>query len=251
MKPFIFGILIFGIQPVLTAQVFSLGLNVGTEADYFSDVNGQLDHARAGTRGCWSSDIEATYQYKSNFSLNCDLGVQVEKVGFVEIIPGLGSPIYTKEYRTPVLALGVGYQIPLCKSRFSIITSAGIGLGYMRPRVISDYYAIDNVYTWQEPQTGNAGTDTIHIVFDLRDLTKPGVNTQARGTLGLQYRSGHFFLKAFAETRIWLQQMAEVEYHIERIDTYYKWEMNYVANGHFTVRGGYLGIGIGAGWIFD
>lgn len=251
--PSIFFVLIVDSIPV-RAQHFAAGVNTKAFLPSLTRVYGTVEDARVGMSSSFAMDAFGEYRFASGFTVHSELGWQYEQTVLWELIADGMWGGRGKDIQSWVAAAGAGYIFRFEQSRFYGFANGSIGIGVKDNKSMDQLRVYDHIEHWHDPQSGQSGFDTSHLYQAVDDYDLPKTNVQFRASFGAEYRSKHFFLRAFIEVRQWARKVVEVQYtfdrhmvHHENPDSPY---INH-GSGHYIIKAGYVGGGIGAGWYFN
>jgi hypothetical protein len=240
---------LFSISGALKSQRIAVKVQVGYFYPGLTHLKGEIPNCSYSIQTNNCPDIGVEYIQPSGFVLSATIGYQRDWFNFWEKIPKptYGGPVaFAKMYRSVPVIFSAGYAHGIGKSNFHFNALAGIGFGMAHSENVSRDYFFESAMMVTDEQGEHFDMQRVRIIVEDNSVKK--LLPQARISAALEYQFKHLFIRAFAEARSWLGGFGEVKYHSENSSDYYQFSQ--VNDGHFSLRAGYLGAGIGLGWNF-
>jgi hypothetical protein len=234
----------------LQAQRIAIEVQAGHFIPSLSGLKGDIPNCAFNITNSNFPDVSIEYTKPSGLLFSATVGYQRDWLGFSEIarVNTYGGPLlFAKTYTSFPFILSSGYACDIGESHFRFNSRAGIGFGMVHSNDVTSDYSFDGIVTVYDEQ-GQNHMDSQHVKSTVTDGSVKKILPQARISVALEYQVKKFFARVFVEGRSWLGGFGEVEYHSENSSAYYQYSQ--VTDGHFSLRTGYLGAGIGIGWSF-
>lgn len=247
---FTFVISLFLLSINLSSQSWCVTAQSGRYFPSLTNHKGDFPNCGFITYHADCPDIGFEFMNTSGIVFSTTIGYQKDWYNFSDRsgVETYGSPLhFAKTSKSIPIIFSSGYTRQIGKSHFRINALAGIGFGIIRSNDVSYQFAFDGYIQTTDAQ-GNIYLDNQHVIINIVDSPIKKVMSQGRISISLEYVLKSFFVRSFFEARSWLSHSEEITYHSERSSSYY--QLSQTLDGHFSVRTGYLGVGIGVGWYF-
>lgn len=237
------------ISNFLQCQTFSVKVQYGHFFPALTQLKGDIPNCSFVMWNSDCPDVGVEYAKLSGLTFSATIGYQKDWFNFSEIseVQTFGGPlILSKTYKSIPFIFSTGYSYNLGKSRFRVNALVGIGFGLVKSDEADKYYSFDGFVTVSDNQ--GQYLDSQHVFINIADQPMKKILPQARISIAIEYHINHFFARTFFEARSWLSNFEEIKYHSENTSAYYQYSQT--SDGHFSIRPGYLGVGLGLGWYF-
>lgn len=246
---FSFVINLIFLSNTLHSQSFCIVAQGTRSSPLLSQIKGDINNCAATIYSEAFPDLGFEYVNSSGIVFSTSIGYQRDWFGFSEItkVPTYGGPLaFAKTYKSVPIIFSSGYSKQIRQSAFRVNIKAGAGFGIIHSENESRQYSFDGLVSVYDNQGIHA--DSQHVLISIEDSPLQKLSWQTRISISLEYKLNRFFVRSFVEARTWLSHFEEIKYHSENSSSYNNYSQ--IVGGHFSVRTGYLGIGIGVGWYF-
>jgi hypothetical protein len=229
------------------AQCFNISANVGWYGPGLSNVSGFVDTARVNISSRYFQEMAVGYRGQRGWICAVSVGNQVESYSFSEVVkswPNTGLN-FNKSYKSFPVCFSSGYIMQISElPKYFLFANASIGFANVRSNDKDVSISKSSTYYW----TAMGGYDTMYYHEEVIDDSRAQNLMQARLSLGGEFRTDHFFIRAYSEYRTWADYFGALSYHSTYSSTLMN--QNRDRSGSYRLRTAYIGLVFSAGFYF-